>query len=293
VIDLAIIVVRLVQYAAAAVLFGLSLFFVYARPLPRGRAILASAGGLLALASLLAIGLQASLFAGSFAQGATVDAMADIVGYLPLGKAALVRAATAAAAFVLVLALPAGRETWLSVAALGMVATASLAWMGHGAASDGSLGWVHLAADVLHALSGAIWLGALAGLAVMVCDRASRDLDTLLLALRRFSAFAPLLIAVVVLSGLVNGWVLVGPDRAFAMADTPYGQLLIVKLILFAAMLALGAVNRWRLTPALAADPGPAAMAQLKWSIGVETAAGLAILGLVAWFGTLVPPAAA
>src|SRR3546814_8278467 len=37
---------------------------------------------------------------------------------------------------------------------------------------------------------------------------------------------------------------------------SPYGQLLLAKLALFALMLALAAANRWRLTPALAAAAG-------------------------------------
>ena len=48
-------------------------------------------------------------------------------------------------------------------------------------------------------------------------------------------------------SGLVNAWVLVGsPER---LITTQYGQLLLVKVCLFAGMLALAAQNRFRLVP--------------------------------------------
>lgn len=65
-------------------------------------------------------------------------------------------------------------------------------------------------------------------------------------------------------------------------------------------MLALAAANRWRLTPALAAavpgtdtdnvDADPdLAIAAMRRSLIIEASAALAILALVAWFGTLEP----
>jgi putative copper resistance protein D len=76
--------------------------------------------------------------------------------------------------------------------------------------------------------------------------------------------------------------------------------LLLAKLALFGLMLALAAANRWRLTPALAAavaggdaediDTDPdAALAAMRRSLIIEALAALAILALVAWFGTLEP----
>src|SRR3546814_1623346 len=59
-------------------------------------------------------------------------------------------------------------------------------------------------------------------------------------------------------------------------------------------MLVLAASNRFRLTPALeavlAADQTRSATARLRRSLWLEAGAGIAILALVAWFGTLEPP---
>jgi putative copper resistance protein D len=59
-------------------------------------------------------------------------------------------------------------------------------------------------------------------------------------------------------------------------------------------MLGLAASNRFRLTPALEAALGPgdpaAALSALRRSIVVEMVLMLALLGLVAWLGTLAPP---
>ncbi len=75
--------------------------------------------------------------------------------------------------------------------------------------------------------------------------------------------------------------------------STPYGQLLLIKLILFGVMLGLAALNRFQLTPALASDahtgsPSKAIRA-LRLSVGLEFGLITAILALVGWFGTLEP----
>lgn len=125
------------------------------------------------------------------------------------------------------------------------------------------------------------------------------DLDHALhCALRGFAGVGSVLVAVLVASGLVNSWFLVGPTRIPDLWTTPYGQLLSLKLGLFAGMLLLAAVNRFRLTPALAAavnGPGRsthAALKSLRRSLMVETALAGLVVGLVAWLGTLAPVSA-
>ena len=291
-LEAAIVAVRLLQYGGAMVLFGSSLFFVYAAPALWPRRLLVCAAALLALSSLLAIGAQASLFAGSLAAGFTGEALGAVVSSMDLGKAAVVRSVAAALALVMLFA-PEIRLTRPAVIGLAAVATASLAWMGHGAAGENPL---QLAADIIHALAAAIWLGALAGFVVLLRQRT--ELARLHGALRRFSQIGIPLVAVLVLSGFANSWFLVGPDHLTGLATTPYGRVLLAKLALFAGMLVLAARNRNRHTPAIAADlaasPGnPAAIARLRRSILTETALGLGVLAAVAWLGTLPPPATA
>ena len=64
--------------------------------------------------------------------------------------------------------------------------------------------------------------------------------------------------------------------------------------LLFAGMLGLAALNRYRLTPALAQaieeEDAPRAQALLRASLVVEGGLAIVILGLVAWLGTLSPP---
>ena len=68
--------------------------------------------------------------------------------------------------------------------------------------------------------------------------------------LEGFSVTGTVIVALVIGSGLVNSWMLVGPQNVLTLPATLYGQLLIAKILLFAIMLALAAANRFRLTPA-------------------------------------------
>jgi putative copper resistance protein D len=99
----------------------------------------------------------------------------------------------------------------------------------------------------------------------------------------------------IVATGIANGLILFGIPAPGEFIATRYGQLLLVKLVLFALMLSLAAINRWRLAPAIgsAGEGGQLvpALRNLRRSLLVEGAAALAVLALVAWLGTMQPPA--
>jgi putative copper resistance protein D len=178
---------------------------------------------------------------------------------------------------------------------LSGAALATLAWGGHGTATEGPMGNVHLAADIAHILAAAAWFGALVAF-FWLLFRPGLDLGdaaALRAALARFSKTGSCLVAAIILTGLVNFWVLVGIDNLGALFTTLYGQLLLAKLALFAAMIGLAATNRFRLTPALGRalieERPERAIAALRISLTLETGFMLAILALVAWLGTLEP----
>jgi putative copper resistance protein D len=70
------------------------------------------------------------------------------------------------------------------------------------------------------------------------------------------------------------------------MLTTPYGQLLSAKLVLVLALLGLGALNKFRLVPALEA----AGAGKLSKSIAGERALVVLILVLTACMTTLTGP---
>jgi len=96
-------------------------------------------------------------------------------------------------------------------------------------------------------------------------------------------------VAALIGSGLINSWFLVG---SLANLGTPYGQLLIVKLVLFAGMLSLAGLNRFSIVPRLikANDGGDAAwLIRLRRHILGEQALGVVVILIVSALGTMQP----
>jgi putative copper resistance protein D len=288
-IDAAVIALRLLQYVAGSILLGSALFLAYG--LPRGDEsqrwagpLLVSAAVTLALSALGGLAAQTIALAGSVELGMTRESL-DVMIATGLGKGAIVRAVAAIVAVPLLLFMPPGRLLWIVTGSLGAIAAASFAWMGHGAATEGAGAQLHLFADMAHALLAALWIGALVGLVMLVRSRSERT--TLRTALMRFSALGLPLVALLVATGLVNSWFLVGPKNLGNLPTTPYGQLLLAKLAFFAAMLVLAGVNRWRHTAAIASTGK--SLAPLRATIAAEALLGILVLGAVAWFGMLEP----
>ncbi|WP_201316305.1 copper homeostasis membrane protein CopD [Dyella sp. EPa41] len=188
------------------------------------------------------------------------------------------------------------RTRAVALSSLGAVALATLAWAGHGAMSDGAAGWLHLGVDIAHLLAAGAWLGALATL-TLIAKTASRHAGREAMALLSsaatgFAAMGTLIVAVLVVSGMLNYILIIGPTLS-GLTGSLYGRLLLLKLGLFATMLVLAAANRFRLAPALEQalrdDDTAGAVSALKRSLYFETALVTSILGLVAWLGTLNP----
>jgi len=232
----------------------------------------------------------------------SVSNSATIAGATSVGTAWFIRMAALLIAFAAMVGLRRRPAVALPIAAgTAAVALASLAWNGHGAMDEGATGWVHVAADIVHLLAAGIWVGALLALLLLVFRRSDLvDRDHLILshrALDGFSLVGSVTVAAIIVSGMVNSWLLVGPANILKLPESLYGQLLIAKLLLFGAMTALAATNRFRLVPAfeasLASEDHAAALAALRRSLAIETGCALAVLALVAWLGTLEPPASA
>lgn len=176
------------------------------------------------------------------------------------------------------------------------VALAILAWAGHGAMNEGPAAWFHLGADIAHLLAAGAWVGALVAL-TFIARAARRQADQKAVAVlssasTEFARLGTLIVAVLIASGIVNYIMIVGPSLS-GLIETVYGRLLLVKLALFATMLALAAANRFCLAPTLEKarrdNDATAAVLALKRSLYLETTLAILILGLVAWIGTLDP----
>jgi copper resistance protein D len=301
-LEVAVIVLRWLQYSGAVVLLGVPLFLLYSfrdddRPnLAWTRPALIVAAFIVALGSLASLVAQTAVMAGSLAEAVKPASLYFIVSGTALGMAILARAIVALLAIFGLLFFRSGRALQGLAVVAGLIIAASFAWTGHAGSTEGAGGLVHVSADIIHAIAAALWLGSLVALTILLLRGAGRDDPAIHRALNRFAGLGTLAVSLLVLTGLVNSWFLVSPARIGELGTSPYGQLLIAKLLIFGLMLAFAASNRFRLTPALgsaleAAAPDPSVLSDLKRSLLFETGFGMALLGIVGVMGTLPPPA--
>lgn len=303
-LDVTVIGLRVAQYVSASILLGLPAFMLYSRRAlepaapgwPRGLTALAAA--ILAIAALAALVAQTAVMTGSVTEAVKPSTLTMMMTGTALGPAFAIRAAVAALAAITLLAVRPSTGLWGLAALAGAIACASFAWTGHGATSEGAGHIWHTGADALHAIAAALWVGALAAFLILILRPPGPDAPDQVLArtLSGFAGLGTIAVGTLLITGLANTFFLVGPERLGQLTTTPWGQLLLIKLVLFSAMLALAAANRFHLTPALATAIGqtdhPGRRAAMRLSLMTEFALGIGVLWIVAVMGTLMPPAA-
>jgi copper resistance protein D len=303
-----LIATRAVHFAATATVTGTLLFqAAVANPALRSQQAIAKPFraqtqrvawiglAITAMSGVIWLLLQAASMSGlPLREAATMDVLATVLNETQFGLVSEVR--TVLAVF-LAACLAYHRFPWAGwlalAAALGLAA--AIAWTGHAASTPGAAGNLHLLADALHVLAAAAWIGGLVALVLLLAAISKiPPLPGAALAreaAQRFSTLGMLSVATLLLSGAVNAWILVGSVRALVV--TVYGQLLILKVVIFAFMLAFAAINRFWLTPRLAMmsgnEGGGKALRRLKWNSSIEIALGLAIFAVVGMLGTQHP----
>ena len=115
--------------------------------------------------------------------------------------------------------------------------------------------------DWFHLLGAEAWLGGLLALSALVFPRITTlprqketedpDSETRLIAgiARRFSAMAGVAVAVMIITSALNYVYYIGGEKA--LLGTPYGLTALAKIVFVAALLNLGAFNRYVSVPAL------------------------------------------
>ena len=173
----------------------------------------------------------------------------------------------------LVLLFSRHRERWLWLAlilSLGLLLAHS--FTSHAAAAADVP--VAVAVDWLHLLSSAFWLGGLVAFMLVLVQNplVPEDVARLVAA---FSNYARVAVAALVLTGLYSAWLQVG--SLDALVSTVYGRTLLVKLLLFAPLLALAAANLLLTRRALAAGQR-VWIGRLHGQIGAEIALLIGVL---------------
>ena len=168
--------------------------------------------------------------------------------------------------------------------------TALPALIGHAGATPGIVGTSHLVSDMVHLVAAGAWLGGLPAFALLLLQARRRPEATwhnfAIQATRRFSIVGILSVSALLASGLINSWNLLSGPHDLVTSD--YGRLIALKIGLFAAMVAIAAVNRFYLTSRL---PDLTTLRGLQRNSLAEVGLGLCVLLFVGILGTL-PPAA-
>ncbi|HKS46670.1 MAG TPA: CopD family protein [Amycolatopsis sp.] len=257
VVSVAIPLVRVLLDLAAVTTIGLSLLSVlvgYDRPkltepvLTRARHGAVASALIWSVTALVTLVLQTAEFRPQVTDIGVGDIW-DYVVQVGAGKALLVVAVLALVhAGLGVLALRHGEKVPAEVrVGLGMFALLPLPVTGHAA------NWDHhdytMISMELHVMSAVAWTGGLGAMTVLL----SANRTLLAHALPRFSRLATVCLALAAVTGLFNGCVeiLLNPTIGFwaGLFTTPYGQLVLLKLMCAGTIALLGARLRWRLMP--------------------------------------------
>jgi putative copper resistance protein D len=284
-------IARSAHFAAACMLFGLTAFSFYVRVRgegaePSGR-LLRVLAGLAAATTALVLGAAAANMTGDVSALASPTAIWDVVQGTVFGQVWGLRLLLALA----VLGLALRRRPWDGVMAIGSaLLLVTIAFSGHSRMQSGALGWAHVFADALHLMAAGAWIGGLLALLLALRLRRLGREGVAAGVLEQFSGMGYYAVAVLVLTGVLKSWLLVGgPGGLFA---TPYGWVLDAKLVLFAGMGALALSNRLWITPALEARPDDPSLwlHRLRRQVTLEFALGLLVLAAAGLLGALEPP---
>ncbi len=309
-LDWAIVSARLLQFGCALVLFGFSLFCIYGFReeahgpsaahwgWPRLSVVIAATGALIGVFWWVAASAATFFPSAGLFDPSTMWIVLTETGF---GQIAFMRVALLALSIAVIVFLSSTRIVWIVQSMLGALIVASFAWTGHGVFNSGLEGFVHTTADILHLIAAGIGISALMSLGVLIWRsvhaQTASEAQTTLESLDRFSGIGPTLVAVLVFTGLVNSWFLIGIARWSALFTTEYGIALTIKLALFCGMLLLAAINRYRLSPRLRSDLdrglSPAlVLRRLRVAVLTEFGLSIIVLSAVAFMGTWEPPIA-
>jgi copper resistance protein D len=300
-----LIVSRLLQFAAVIVVFGCGAFRLYGLALGTTTTStnalvtfdawfwrVTIVGAIVALLSGLSLllGVTASM-AGSAAAALDPDTISTVLFDTSFGRVWCWRLLFA---FLLIGAClaPLGRRRMPAILVLSLLLLVSLGWVGHAVEGQGVTNLVHQINQMAHLVAAGLWLGGLVPLTWLLGRARSPSGAAWISVVRdvvpRFSHVGYAAVALLVATGAVNTLLLVG--SAEALANTPYGRLLSVKILLFSGMVVLALINRFRLLPRLRREqPSSAPIAALARSVLVEQALGFAVLVVVSVLGTWPP----
>jgi putative copper resistance protein D len=303
-VETLLIVIRFVHFVAVMTLFGSSLFPYYA--LQRKET---DGGGRDEIAAFVqSVALYASLAALISAAGwlgcEAVQMSGDANGYRESGTILTVLNGTQFGRIwgwrlVLLAVMPIffgyrilrhrAPLIWPALVS-GMLLVGSLAGVGHGTMGTGFGMWVHLGNQAIHLLAAAAWVGGLLSLFHIIRSvrQSALRVEVLTHALERFSSVGLDAVLILLATGSLNSFFLVGRINLFL--HTTYGHVLMIKLLLFLCMIALALFNRLVVMPRLALKAhAEESLRLLLRSVAIEQLLAVLVVATVSVLGMLPP----
>ncbi|MEO9137819.1 MAG: copper resistance protein CopC [Jatrophihabitans sp.] len=273
-------VLRWVSFTGFALLGGVWVVLTLwpqGRTDPRSRRLLWGGWGITAFGAVTEVLMQGPYSAGSSPAHAFDPSLIDSTLHSHFGQWHIVRLVLLAVlglVFARSLRPDASRNRWEGVVALlGIGLAASFSSIGHpGTTAPTGLS---IPVDLAHLLAMSVWVGGLIMLVGAVLPR--REPSELSAVVPVFSTVAFVAIVVLAVTGTYSAWRGIG--TVDAILTTTYGLLVIGKVVLFIALLALANLSRKTVRRALS---HPVATERLRRSVYVESLAALVVLALTA-----------
>jgi putative copper resistance protein D len=288
----ACLICRFLHFSAAMLLLGTSAFAGIMLPprlrLDLDRALRRMTVGLLAVALLTSVAwfaIDAAEMGNGWSDAINPDNLVAVVTGTEFGSVWVWHLAIMAA---LVLAYAfSGPRRWLLLTALSTLFLASLGFVGHAAMFEGTLGTLQRLNHALHLISAGLWVGVLPPLVICLMRLRDPDLSSdVAIALQRFSGIGHFAVAIVILTGAVNTYLIVGGvplDLA-----SPYQLLLDIKIGLVLLMVMIALLNRYHFVPTIAGSKDRG-LRNLVWGTVAEIVLSAGVVGLVSAFATFDP----
>ena len=305
---LPLVIARWIHFASVFVLFGSSFFWLYVGSERFSAGPSGLPGALRATNLLLRIAAPIAAISGVAWLACILINMARDFGSVvdpedlrlfffdtPFGTVSIFRFTLLALGVVIAFLPWHGR---LRFAALVLVCAPLLitqAWFGHSADGKGLYRAIAISVYAIHTIAAAAWAGGLPALLFALVEQRRfgphEARDCTLDVCSRFSLMAMIAVTFVVLSGVANAGFRV-EGSFLKLFDSDYGDVLLKKIAIVAAMLALAYFNRFVATPRLRAA-SPKGMRQITWlrySIAFDIMLGALVLGASAVLGITMPP---
>jgi putative copper export protein/mono/diheme cytochrome c family protein len=282
-LEVVVPLLRGAHMAALVSLFGTLVFLTLVSPAavaeaaeyaPRLRRRLLRVARISAMLALIVgiawITVESAVIAGAGSIAMTLQALPVVALRTQFGQWLLVRG-------VLLLAMLPLLRPWRTgnpvAAVLAAMALALQPMLGHAGALGGSLGTTLILSEILHLLAAGAWLGGLLPLFITLGTLPHNAAAT---ACRSFTPVG--LSAVLVLGGTATVQVTEFMGGVPGLFGTGYGHIALVKLGLFAVLLALAAINRLALTERLTGTAPDAARRHMRVSVATEAVLGTLVV---------------